>query len=193
MVIGKIVNIDDSKKELQHLKKMAVTDSLSGIYNKKTTEDMIKSFLSGEGRFGKHAMLIADIDDFKEINDDHGHRVGDTIISAMGIQLNRIFRTTDIKGRIGGDEFMILMKDIVEMDLIISKARDICEMLGCYELEGEKQIAFSVSIGIAIYDLDGSTYEELYEAADRALYNCKNYNKGTYAFCKENDVRTSSR
>lgn len=192
-VIGKIVNIDDRKKELQQLKEMAVTDSATGVYNKQTTEDMIKAFLGGEGKFGKHAMLIADIDNFKGINDDHGHRVGDAVISAMGIQLNRIFRASDIKGRIGGDEFMILMKDIDEIETIINKAEEICGMLGNYELEGKKQINFSVSVGIAIYDLDGSTYEELYEAADRALYNCKNCNKGTYEFCKETDRRASSR
>ena len=192
-VVGKIVNIDEKKKELQYLKEMAVTDSATGVYNKQTTEELIKTFLNGEGKHGKHAMLIIDIDNFKGINDDYGHRAGDAVISALGIELNHIFRATDIKGRIGGDEFMILMKDIDEMDMIVSKAKVICQMFRNYELDENKQIGFSSSIGIAVYDLDGSTYEELYEAADRALYNCKNEQKGTYAFCKETDGRISSR
>jgi diguanylate cyclase (GGDEF)-like protein/PAS domain S-box-containing protein len=192
-VIGKIVNIDEKKKELQYLKEKAVTDSATGVYNKQTTEEMIKAFLNGEGKYGKHALLMIDIDNFKGINDDHGHRVGDAVISAMGIELNHIFRTSDIKGRIGGDEFMILMKDIEDMDLIINKAATICQMFGNYELGESRRIKFSASIGIAIYAKDGSTYEQLYEAADLALYNCKNYQKGTYAFCKDSDSRTSSR
>ncbi|MDD3168460.1 MAG: sensor domain-containing diguanylate cyclase [Eubacteriales bacterium] len=192
-VIGKIVNIDEEKKELQYLTEKAVMDSAAGVYNKQTTEEMIKAFLSGDGRHGKHALLMIDIDDFKGINDEHGHRAGDAVISALGFRLNQIFRVSDIKGRIGGDEFMILMKDIEGMDLIVNKAREICQMFKEFEVEKDKWITFSSSIGIAVYDRDGSTYEELYEAADRALYNCKNFQKGTYAFCREEDSRISSR
>jgi len=192
-VIGKIVNIDEKKKELQYLKEMAVMDSATGVYNKQTTEDMIKAFLTGEGKHGKHAMLVIDIDDFKGINDDYGHRVGDAVIAALGTELNHIFRATDIKGRIGGDEFMILMKDIEGIDLILSKAEAIGQIFKDREFDENKGIVASASIGIAIYDQDGSTYEELYEAADRALYNCKSFQKGTFAFCKDAEVRISSR
>ncbi len=192
-VIGKIVNVDEKKKELQYLTEKAVKDSATGVYNKQTTEEMIKNFLNAEGKHGKHAMLVIDIDDFKGINDEHGHRIGDAVISALGFKLNHIFRTSDIKGRIGGDEFMVLMKDIEGMELIIKRAVEICQMFKNYEIEKNKRIDMSSSIGIAIYGLDGSTYEELYEAADRALYNCKNCQKGTYAFCNESDGRISSR
>ena len=192
-VIGKIVNIDEKKKELQYLKEMAVMDSATGVYNKQTTEDMIKAFLTGDGKHGKHAMLMIDIDDFKGINDDHGHRVGDSVISALGVELNHIFRASDIKGRIGGDEFMILMKDIEGIDLIVNKAEAIGQIFMNSEVDENKKIAVTASIGIAIYDKDGSTYEELYEAADRALYNCKSFQKGTFAFCKESEGRISSR
>ena len=194
-VVGKIVNIDEKKRELQLLKAKADTDSATGVLNKQTTEDMIKAFLNGEGRFGKHAMMMIDIDDFKTINDDFGHRAGDAIIAALGMELNRIFRTSDIKGRIGGDEFMVLMKDIDSegREFIANKANDICQLSGNYKFEGKKRINFSASIGIAFYDMDGGTYEELYEAADQALYNCKNTKKGTYTFCEESDVKYSSR
>lgn len=192
-VIGKIVNIDEKKKELQYLKEMAVMDSATGVYNKQTTEDMMKAFITGDGKHGKHAMLVIDIDDFKRINDDYGHRVGDAVIAALGTELNHIFRATDIKGRIGGDEFMILMKDIEGIDLILSKTEAIGQIFKHRELDENKGITVSASIGIAIYDQDGSTYEELYEAADRALYNCKSFQKGTFAFCKESEGRISSR
>lgn len=194
-VIGKIVNIDEKKKELQILQEKAVTDSATGVYNKQTTEELIKAFLTGEGKFRKHAILIIDIDDFKKINDIYGHRVGDAVISALGTELNHIFRASDVKGRIGGDEFMILMKDIEGegIDFIVEKAKAICQLFGNYKLDEHKKIDFSASIGIAFYDMDGGTYEELYEAADRALYNCKHTQKGTFAFCRESDVRASTR
>lgn len=194
-VIGKIVNIDEKKRELQYLKEKAVTDSATGVFNKQTTEELIRNFLNGEGKFGKHAMLMIDIDDFKGINDYYGHRIGDEVIASLGAELNSIFRSSDIKGRVGGDEFMVLMKDIEGegKDFIADKANAICKMFRDHKLDENKWIDFSASIGIAFYDMDGGTYEELYEAADRALYNVKNDQKGTYAFCKETDVRTSSR
>ena len=194
-VIGKIVNIDEKKKEIQYLKEMAVTDSATGVYNKQTTEEMIKAYLNGEGKSGKHALLMIDIDNFKEINDDYGHRVGDSVLASMGNELNHIFRAADIKGRVGGDEFMVLMKDIEGegIDFISDKAKSICQMFKNSQFSENNEFDFSASIGIAIYDMDGSTYEELYESADRALYNCKNSRKGTYAFCRESDVKFSSR
>lgn len=194
-VIGKIVNIDEKKRELQYLKEKAVTDSATGVFNKQTTEELIKTFLNGEGKFGKHALLMIDIDEFKGINDYYGHRVGDEVIASLGAELNRIFRSTDIKGRVGGDEFMVLMKDVEGegKEFIADKANAICKMFKNQKLDENKWIDFSASIGIAFYDMDGGTYEELYEAADRALYNVKNDQKGTYAFCRETDRRTCSR
>lgn len=189
-VIGKIVNIDEKKKEIQHLKQMAATDTATGVYNKQTTANMIKDFLSGDGRHGKHAMMVIDMDNFKGINDCYGHLVGDAVLSAMGIELNHLFRADDIKGRIGGDEFMILMKDADDPDLIGSKAAKICRMFQDYELDENIRIDVSSSVGISQYDMDGATYEALYEAADRALYYCKNKQKGTYAFCREADGET---
>ena len=184
-IIGKIVNIDEKKKELQRLTEMAVMDAATGVYNKKTTEDMIAAYLKGEGRFGRHALLIIDIDNFKGINDDHGHRLGDTVISALGAELNQIFRASDIKGRIGGDEFMILIKDVEGNELIVNKANTICQIFKEREVDENKKVEVSTSIGIALYDRDGTTYEELYEAADKALYNCKSIQKGTFAFCDD--------
>ena len=181
-VIGKIVNIDDKKREIERLQKKAVMDSSSGVYNKQTTEQMISAFLENEGMTGRHALIIVDIDDFKSVNDEHGHRLGDAVISTLGSELNRIFRSTDIKGRIGGDEFMVLMKDIDDLELISQKVREVCSIFNTRELETGKEIAVSTSIGIALYDKDGSTFHELYEAADKALYNCKSIEKGTFSF-----------
>ena len=181
-VIGKFVDVDQKKKEMDHLKELAAKDSATGVYNKQTTRSMIKNYLENEGKHGKHAMLVIDIDDFKVVNDDHGHRLGDRVIAELGTGINRIFRSSDIKGRIGGDEFMVLIKEIEGLELVAQKATEICNLFQGKRFEGEKEVRVSASIGIAIYGKDGSTYDELYEAADRALYSCKNLKKGTFAF-----------
>lgn len=191
-IIGKIININEEKREHEKLREKAVMDSSSGVLNKQTTEQMIRSFLSGEGKLGRHALFIVDIDDFKGINDDYGHRVGDAVISALGCELNQIFRTSDIKGRIGGDEFMILMKDIDDPESIAQKASAICSTFQRRDVEPGRQIFLSTSIGIALYDKDGSSFEVLYEAADQALYNCKNIEKGTYTFWNNNPAQEPS-
>jgi diguanylate cyclase (GGDEF)-like protein/PAS domain S-box-containing protein len=188
-IIGKIININEEKRELEQLQEKAVMDFSSGVLNKQTTEQMIRSFLSGEGKLGRHALFIVDIDDFKGINDDYGHRLGDAVISALGCELNQIFRNSDIKGRIGGDEFMILMKDIEDTESIAQKASAICSTFHRREVEPGRQIPLSTSIGIALYDGDGSSFEELYEAADQALYNCKNIEKGTFTFWEDNPAQ----
>jgi len=171
------------------LKEKAVLDSATGIYNKQTTEDLIIEFLSNEGKTGKHALLIIDIDDFKEINDEFGHRKGDLIISTLSTEISKLFRTSDIIGRIGGDEFMILIKNIEGMDLINAKAKAICNIFNDKKFELGKTVTVSTSIGIAIYNEDGETYEELYEAADQALYNSKGVEKGTFTFYNSNQLK----
>jgi len=181
-VIGKFVNIDQKRKEMEHLMELAVKDSATGVYNKQTTKNLINNYLENEGKSGKHAMLIIDIDDFKGVNDDYGHRLGDKVIAELGAGINNIFRTSDIKGRIGGDEFMILMKNMDSLELVTQKAKAICDIFKDKKIDEKKDVKVSTSIGISIYGKDGNTYDELYEAADRALYSCKNIQKGTYAF-----------
>lgn len=190
-VIGKIVDINETRQKMDSLAKQAVLDSATGLYNKQTTREQIELFLEGEGVRGKHALLIIDIDDFKDVNDEHGHRQGDLILSELANHFNHLFRTTDIKGRIGGDEFMILVKDVEDHGFITKKAESICNNLG---FEGKNQsIQATNCIGIALYDRDGETYDELYEAADKALYACKNSGKGKYAFYDKELHNTSYR
>ena len=188
-IIGRIVDIDKQKKAIDTLKEKAVLDSATGLYNKQTTEDLIIAYLNEEGKEGKHALLIIDIDNFKEINDDLGHRKGDMIISALGTEISKMFRTTDIIGRIGGDEFMVLIKNVEGTEFIIEKAKAICNIFDNKDLGISNSVTVSSSIGIAIYCEDGSTYEELYEAADQALYTCKDVEKGTFSFYNSNQLK----
>ena len=94
------------------LKLKAENDLLTGFYNKVTSERLIADYLENDGKDGRHALFIIDIDDFKNVNDEMGHYFGDKALVEVANGVDHCLRTTDIKGRIGGDEFIILLKNI---------------------------------------------------------------------------------
>lgn len=173
-------NIDSKKKEELNWRFQAERDQLSGLYNKGATEYMITRFLKVKGRNQLHGLLILDVDNFKEINDSFGHIYGDKTIAEVASLIQSSIRSSDIVGRIGGDEFMILLKNIPDKNFAGQKAEEICCKLhdkGVFEL--------SVSIGIAISPLNGATFLELYQNADKALYESKKNGKNTFTFFHE--------
>ena len=103
---------------------MHKTDALTGLYNKETTEQLTDELLS-EDENKSHAFLILDVDCFKQINDIYGHAVGDIVLQKFGKLLKGTFREGDILGRIGGDEFGVIMKNIQTKDIAMKKAERI--------------------------------------------------------------------
>jgi diguanylate cyclase (GGDEF)-like protein len=179
--IGKIIDIDKQKKETLNLRAKAQTDPLTCLYNKSTTERLISACLKNDVNC-RHAMFIMDIDNFKAINDNLGHIFGDAVLHDISPKIKKLFRNSDIVGRIGGDEFMILMKDFFSDESVKEKAEAFCKLLK-QTLTGEKNdYSISGSIGVAIYPTDGTTYRDLYKKADIALYQAKRYGKSCYAF-----------
>ncbi|WP_027400336.1 sensor domain-containing diguanylate cyclase [Anaerovorax odorimutans] len=181
-IVGKMIDITQEKKEIESLKAKVNKDSGTGVYNKQTTHNLIDDYLKGEGKNGTHALLIIDIDNFKCINDTLGHRQGDAIISFLAEKMKGMFRSDDIIGRIGGDEFMILIKNITDTQLVADKAKALSRVFDDAFSRKCGMLRISNSVGIAIYKKDGTTYDELYEAADTALYCSKDEGKGTFVF-----------
>ena len=121
------------------------------------------------------------MDNFKQVNDVLGHMIGDEVIREMAHGLSSIFRSSDIVGRVGGDEFIVFLKDIVKLRGLLFKVESILKLFRQdFESEG-KTITISASIGIALYPKDGSTFDQLYKKADKALYRSKK-KKDTYNF-----------
>jgi len=178
-VIGKIVNIDLHKKELQKLEYKAKRDPLTGVYNKSATKDLIDHYIL-KNCDAKHIFMIIDIDDFKKINDKYGHLQGDKVLSFVISQVRMIFTAGEIIGRIGGDEFAVFMGDIGNKDAIILKADLLRRALRTVYREEEYEIAVSGSIGISMYPQDGKTYNQLLNCADKALYEVKEHGKDGY-------------
>lgn len=151
----------------------AQTDGLTGIYNKMSTEKEIDKWLADERCAGDQAFLMLDIDDFKNINDIYGHAVGDEVLRRVGEILRKQFRDSDILGRIGGDEFVVFMKNVGTSDYAEMRAKNLAECFRQICIPEMKDNTVSCSMGLSIAPLHGGSYKELYICADKALYVTK--------------------
>lgn len=183
-VVGVILDIDSEKKLSIKLRERAERDALTKLYNRGATEAHIDEFLARDGKAGRHALLILDIDNFKQMNDQRGHLFGDKVLTDLSTGLHRIFRTSDVVGRIGGDEFVVLMKDVRDKTIVQQKAQ---EMQAVFRhLPADEGHPLSGSIGIAVFPADGTAYHELFRHADEALYAAKKRGKDSFIFHDEN-------
>ncbi len=179
-----IENIDDFVRQTEKLKKSAERDPLTGLYNKAQTEELIIEELNQlENKIG--ALFIIDCDNFKLINDTFGHQKGDDVLKEISDGLHTIFRSDDIVGRIGGDEFFAYIKNITSIDCVKKKAKTLCETLYKTYTGEEGSVTISFSVGIALAPNNATVFDELYEKADRALYRVKNTGKNSYRLFSE--------
>lgn len=178
-VIGKLVNIDLYKRDYEILEYKAKRDPLTGVYNKSVTRDLIDSYIKNN-KEKQHTFMVIDIDDFKNINDKYGHLQGDKILFFVINQIKAIFSSGEIIGRIGGDEFVVFVGDTADKETIFSKADLLRTTLQTVYHDDNFNISLSGSIGISTYPQDGETYEELFERADKALYDVKEQGKDGY-------------
>ncbi len=177
-----VKDIDNQKNEEIRLKLKAERDTLTGLYNKGTTEKLINDFLnSEEASLGIHAFLIVDIDNFKSVNDNLGHVFGDKVLFEVSKHLKPIFRKDDIVGRIGGDEFIVFLKNIQSFENVKKKAEKICDIFRNSYTENKKTYKISGTVGISFVPEHGTIFKELYQKADIALYYAKSKGKDKYA------------
>ena len=179
-IIGKIRN-NEKKKELEN---KADTDLLTGLTNKLATERKIKDFMSHNPNT-QSMLFILDVDNFKKINDTMGHAFGDEVLRSLGQQITAIFRASDIIGRVGGDEFMIFLKNIADDDTIRKEARKVENFFRNFQAGEYVKYAATASIGVAIFPQEGSDFESLYKAADQGLYKAKKRGKNQLAFYRD--------
>lgn len=187
-VIGRISNIDVQKKEREKLRERSERDPLTTLYNKETTERLINKFLKIESMAYKGILFLIDFDNFKGINDSLGHLFGDSVLRDVSAQLRRIFRSTDVIGRVGGDEFVIYINGKHNNDTILQKTEEIQRIFDRIYTDRGKVLKTSCSIGIAIAPKHGTNYKELFKRADIALYQAKNRGKACYQIFDESKV-----
>lgn len=178
-------------RKLKEALTLAQKDPLTGLYNKSATEQLIQNALSAFPE-QTHAFMMLDIDNFKTINDNLGHMFGDAVLSEVSLKLKRLFRNNDIVGRVGGDEFSVLMTDIDDSMVAISKATEIVRLFRHSYTENGRVWEISVSVGITLSHGDHS-FADLYQRADKALYTAKRKGKCAYHLYDETETYAETR
>lgn len=187
--IGVLIDIDRDMKRSQYLKKQAEQDALTGMYNKRVTQAIIRDYVMSEGNTG--AMMVVDIDNFKRVNDSLGHLYGDAVLSSLAHNMTKSFRDTDILGRIGGDEFLVFLKGVNTFEGARVNAEKILRLFEKLQMGGKQHCDISCSIGISMFPADGRDFATLYQRADYALYQAKKAGKNRYAFFDEGTMQRS--
>jgi len=179
-IIGMLQDIDALKQAEFTLKEQAERDPLTKLFNKASTQLLISEYLSMRDPDTMAAMLILDLDNFKQINDNYGHLYGDTILSQVSSTLKRHLRSQDIIGRIGGDAFLVFMCDIPNAELVNARCERLLQAFHDLMAQNAPGLNTSCSIGVSLVPYHGSSYTELFRHADEALYLSKNRGKRTY-------------
>jgi diguanylate cyclase (GGDEF)-like protein len=175
-------HIRRSQNRLLH---RAHVDALTDIYNKNFTETAINQWLESDSCSGLQCFMMMDVDEFKEINDTHGHLVGDKVLQQIGVTLRSHFREGDIIGRIGGDEFVILMKNIPTRETAEIKAALLCNAIQKLVIKEYPSVHITISVGLAFAPEQGHDFTTLYQSADHALYETKQSGRNGYTVFKK--------
>lgn len=179
-IVGKTIDINDFLEKQQELEDLATRDTLTGLFNRESARKQIISRMkSAPG--AKFALVMLDIDYFKEANDTFGHSFGDETLIHLAKKLTSSIRTGDIAARIGGDEFLIFMQYKAELEPVIKRIYN--SLVGRLE-----QFELSISMGVAESEKVGENYEQLLECADKALYSVKRSGKKNYRFYDDSMV-----
>lgn len=185
------VFVDVTKMKLRHdaerlaaraLKEQAEQDSLTKIYNARTARKMAEKYLLEHVTDPDCVLLIIDLDDFKRINDRYGHMFGDAVLVQAAKTIKHLFRSKDIVGRIGGEEFMVLMKDVKDREIVEQRLKQLNELFRDILKDQLGGRHLSCSIGAAFAPDHGKSYFELFSHADQALYYAKDLGKDRYVF-----------
>ena len=187
-ITGLKYGYDEEKKKTYVLKQQAERDSLTQIYNAQTARKLSEQYLVDSEEGTKCALLIIDLDDFKQVNDRYGHMFGDEVLVEAAQVIRKLFRSKDIVGRIGGEEFLVLMKDVGDRDIVNLRCHQLNTAFhGIYRdrLSGN---GLSCSIGAAFSPQHGTTYYDLFRCADEALYQAKGLGKDRYVFYNSEQV-----
>ena len=175
-------DIDVEMTQSENLLQEATTDALTGVYNRSSMEKAMNELFQTGRVTG--AFFMIDMDHFKSVNDTLGHPKGDKVLQETAEILRTVFRGRDIICRLGGDEFCVFASKFTDVELIRKRTKELNEKgrIDQYSEDGTKVVHTSFSVGIAICneEMPVSSYEELYQRADLALYEAKAAGRDTY-------------
>lgn len=180
---GFLIDISERKEHEETMRRLAMYDSLTGLPNRILFDDRIKQAISHAERTGlMAAVLYADLDNFKPVNDELGHIAGDAVLKEVAGRFSDCLRTSDTVSRIGGDEFVFILQDIGSKNEVDVVAQRILETMRSPFYISEKVYRLGVSIGISIYPENGTENEILVRHADEAMYRAKASGKNNFSY-----------
>jgi diguanylate cyclase (GGDEF)-like protein len=177
-VLGLRALLADMRRQERELVRLATTDALTQVHNRRHALELARRELVRQQRTGRHlALLVLDLDHFKSVNDTHGHAAGDTVLAGVSAAGREALRAMDIFGRLGGEEFVVVLPETDRSQAIASAERLRTRIAALVIPAGEAGIRITVSIGIAVDGALGrdpdAALTELLRRADAALYAAK--------------------
>lgn len=163
-------------RDFEYQYKLATTDGLTGLYNHRYFQEQIRMQIENAKRYENNfSLIIADIDFFKQFNDNFGHQSGDAVLKQVAETLKHTVRSTDIVCRYGGEEMSIILPN-TDKDMAYTTARKICKRVSehQFKLVNGKEAKVTISLGVSTFPGDGLSAAQIIEAADKKLYDAKN-------------------
>ena len=188
-ISGIIINIDTEKQAARALQDRADRDSLTKLLNKDAGRRQAEEYFARFPDGVDGAVLIIDLDDFKQVNDRYGHLFGDSVLTQVAREIKKLFRNQDIVSRIGGDEFLVVMRGVSDKNLIENRCRQLLAIFRSIFQNQRYNLQLSCSIGIALSPECGKNYYDLFNRADQALYWAKAKGKNSFMFYSEEQKR----
>lgn len=181
--VGVFADISDMKRSQHQLNALVNHDPLTGLPNRRLINQLFNHAIQRASRNQQQsAVLFIDLDRFKNINDSLGHYAGDQLLLGVTERIRASLRESDIVGRLGGDEFIVLLENIHDKEDAAHKAQDILLALKQEFMIDTHEIFVGASIGISMFPQDGNDVESLIKAADLAMYQVKNNGKNHHLF-----------
>jgi putative two-component system response regulator len=186
-VVGKMLNVHQSQTEKEMLLTKSTRDPLTNLLNRSEMEKRTTAYIEGMDSEDLAALLIMDLDHFKQVNDTFGHSKGDDLLRDVAAVIRDNFRTNDIVARLGGDEFFVFMKDIASDKDAVNKCEKLRLALYRDVTYGEQTVKISASMGI-IFVKQGAQFLDIYMKADSALYRAKENGRNQICTYSEENV-----
>ncbi len=182
-VVVAFQDVTERRKAEDKLARLAQIDTLTGLYNRYAfSKQLLQSIARNERQMSSLALLFIDLDNFKQVNDNLGHDIGDLLLHEVGIRLLNCVREGDVLSRIGGDEFTIILESLDNDRSAAIVAKKILQALAKPFEVRENEILVGASIGIATYPESASNGESLLRSADIAMYKAKQSGRNRYQF-----------
>jgi diguanylate cyclase (GGDEF)-like protein len=174
--------LEEAYAQITH---MANHDNLTGLANRRLLSELLHEYLPLAHRMGRRlALMYVDLDDFKPINDQYGHQTGDHVLVEVARRLKSAVRASDTVGRIGGDEFIVVMQNLAERSVVEGVAEKIIRMVSEPIITDGREFELGASIGVSIFPDDGADHHELLRRADEAMYTAKTGGKRCVVFAR---------